>query len=35
VMKVLDTDKPVFGDHTTAAVAVHSQPSDLNVGAWA
>ncbi len=34
MMKVLDTDKPVFGDHTTSAVAVHSQPSDLKVGAW-
>ena len=34
IMKVLDTDKPIFGDHTTSAVAVHSQPSDLKVGAW-
>jgi hypothetical protein len=35
LIKILDTDKPVFGDHTTSAVAVHSQPSDLNIGAWA
>ena len=35
MIKILDTDKPVFGDHITAAVAVHSQPSDLQVGAWA
>ncbi|MGQ4649725.1 hypothetical protein [Lyngbya aestuarii] len=23
VLEILDTDKPIFGDHTTATVAVH------------
>lgn len=35
ILEVLDTDKPVFGDHTTSAVAVHSEPNDLKTGAWA
>jgi predicted ATPase len=35
MMKLLDTDKPIFGDHITCAVAVHSQPTDIKVGAWA
>ncbi|HEY9823196.1 MAG TPA: hypothetical protein V6D43_25395 [Candidatus Sericytochromatia bacterium] len=34
MMKVLDTDKPIFADCTTSAVAVHSQPNELKVGAW-
>ncbi|HEY9819571.1 MAG TPA: hypothetical protein V6D35_02175 [Candidatus Sericytochromatia bacterium] len=34
MMKVLDTDKPIFADHTTSTVAVHSQPNELKVGAW-
>jgi hypothetical protein len=35
MLKVLDTDKPIFGDHTTSAIAVHSQPNEIKVGAWA
>lgn len=35
MLEILDTDKPIFGDHTTSAVAVHSEPSDLKTGAWA
>lgn len=35
MMKVLDTDKPIFCDPTTSSVAVHSHPNDLKVGAWA
>ena len=34
MIKVLDTDKPIFADQTTSAVAVHSQPSELKTGAW-
>ena|SRR4028118_1567839 len=35
ILEILDTEKPIFGDHTTAAVAVHSEPTDVTVGAWA
>ncbi|MGQ4649723.1 hypothetical protein [Lyngbya aestuarii] len=35
MLEVLDTDKPIFADHTTSAVAVHSEPNDLKTGAWA
>lgn len=35
VLEILDTEKPIFGDHTTAAVAVHSEQTDLKIGAWA
>jgi len=35
MLKVLDTDQPIFADHTTSAIAVHSQPNDIKVGAWA
>jgi hypothetical protein len=34
MIKVLDTNKPIFADHKTSAVAVHSQPNELKVGAW-
>jgi hypothetical protein len=32
ILEILDTEKPIFGDHTTAAVAVHSEPTDVTVG---
>lgn len=35
LMEILNTDKPIFGDHATAAVAVHSQPTEIKIGAWA
>jgi hypothetical protein len=35
LLEVLNTDKPIFGDHTTASVAVHSQPTEIKIGAWA
>ncbi|NEO31166.1 MAG: hypothetical protein F6K36_12180 [Symploca sp. SIO3C6] len=35
MLEILDTNKPIFADHTTSAVAVHSEPSDLKTGAWA
>jgi hypothetical protein len=35
VLEILDTEKPIFGDHTTAAVAVHSEHTELKIGAWA
>jgi hypothetical protein len=34
LMKVLDTDQPIFADHTTSVIAVHSRPNDLKVRAW-
>lgn len=34
MMRVLNTDKPIFANQTTSAVAVHSQPNELKVGAW-
>ncbi len=35
LLEILNTDKPIFGDHITAAVAVHSQPTEIKIGAWA
>ncbi len=35
LLEILDTDKPIFGDHTTASVAVHSEQTELKIGAWA
>lgn len=35
MLKVLDTDRPIFGDHASSSVAVHSQPNEIKVGAWA
>jgi hypothetical protein len=34
MLKILDTEKPIFGDHTTSAVAVHSQPNEIKVEVW-
>ncbi|HAA26855.1 MAG TPA: hypothetical protein DCE56_03210 [Cyanobacteria bacterium UBA8553] len=33
MMKVLDTDKPIFADHSTSVIAVNSQPNDCKVKA--
>ncbi len=35
LLEILDTEKPIFGDHTTACVAVHSESTELKLGAWA
>ena len=35
LLEILNTDKPIFGDHRTASVAVHSEPTEIKVGAWA
>jgi hypothetical protein len=35
LLEILNTDKPIFGDHKTASVAVHSEPTEVKVGAWA
>ncbi|MCA1995209.1 MAG: hypothetical protein LDL41_24645 [Coleofasciculus sp. S288] len=35
ILEILHTDKPIFGDHTTATVAVHSEPTEMMIGAWA
>lgn len=32
MLKILNTDKPVFGDHLTSSVAVHSQPNGFMPG---
>jgi hypothetical protein len=34
ILEVLDTDKPIFGDHTTSTVAVHWPDNDIKTGAW-
>lgn len=35
LLEILNTDKPIFGDHTTAAVAVHSDATTIKIGTWA
>lgn len=35
ILEIVNTDKPIFGDHTTAAIAVHSESTEIRVGAWA
>ncbi|MEQ9355784.1 MAG: hypothetical protein RIG63_21535 [Coleofasciculus chthonoplastes F3-SA18-01] len=35
MLDILDTDKPIFGDHSTSAVAVHWPDNDIQTGAWA
>ncbi len=34
ILEVLDTDKPIFGDHATSTVAVHWPDNDIKTGAW-
>lgn len=34
ILKILDTNKPIFANHLTSTVAVHSQPNDLKFGVW-
>jgi len=35
VLEILDTQKPIFADHTTSTVAVHWPDTELKTGAWA
>ncbi len=35
ILEILNTDKPIFGDHTTGAIAVHSESTEIRTGAWA
>jgi len=35
LLDLLNTDNPIFGDHATASVAVHSESNEIRVGAWA
>lgn len=35
ILEILETNKPIFADHTTSAVAVHWPDCDINTGAWA
>jgi hypothetical protein len=35
ILDLLNTDNPIFGDHTTASVAVHSESNEIKAGAWA
>lgn len=34
MLKVLDTDKPIFADCATSTVAVHWPDNELKTGAW-
>ncbi len=34
ILEILDTDKPIFADCETSAVAIHSHPTEIKVGAW-
>ncbi|NEO31168.1 MAG: hypothetical protein F6K36_12190 [Symploca sp. SIO3C6] len=34
VLEMLGTDKPIFGDHTTASVAVHWPQGKLSTCGW-
>lgn len=35
LLDLLNTEQPIFGDHTTGSVAVHSESNEIRVGAWA